>query len=413
MRRIIASLDIGTNNLKLVIGEYFKNKLNILAVVEHPSKGLKKGIVTQPEALVGSLRELFNKANDVVGLEIKKVILSISSKNADVVICEGQTNVINDNKIITEADLDRVLQSSIHSKMQDDRTVISATPTIYRINDDNLVANPLNMQSNKIAVKSVMCDVPNSNVDPIRKCLKHLGIEVSGMYLSTVGDYYSIKNKNMDSNSGIVVNIGASTTTLSSFNKGVLTNTITLDLGGDNVDRDIEFIYKITNNEAKKLKEKLSLAHNRFAEASESVEVTNKLGEAIKINQYEISEIVMYRLAEILNLVKKQINHLTKKKISYIMFVGGVTETTDFDIILEEVFGKSVTIGSIKEIGVRNNKYSSAVGLIKSYNNDLKKKNIDYSLFSIEEQEEFSGFNNNNVSQNSVLGKLFGYFFDN
>ena len=233
------------------------------------------------------------------------------------------------------------------------------------------------------------------------------------MYLSTLGDYYSIKTKSMENNVGVVVNIGASTTTLSVFNKGVLMNTMVVDLGGDNVDRDIEFIYKITNNEARKLKEKLSLAHNRLAEVSESVEVTNKLGETIKINQYELSEIVMYRLAEILNLVKKQINHLTKKKISYIMFVGGVTESTDFELILEEVFGKSVTIGSIKEIGVRNNKFSSSVGLLKAYNEDLKKKNIDYSVFSIEEQEEFSGFNNNNVSQNSVLGKLFGYFFDN
>ena len=36
------------------------------------------------------------------------------------------------------------------------------------------------------------------------------------------------------------------------------------------------------------------------------------------------------------------------------------------------------------------------------------------SIFSIEEQEELGTFEKYiNVSENSVLGKLFGYFFDN
>ena len=60
MRRIIASLDIGSCTSKLIIGEFFKNKLNILAVIENESKGLKNGLVVHPELLVGSLRGLFN-----------------------------------------------------------------------------------------------------------------------------------------------------------------------------------------------------------------------------------------------------------------------------------------------------------------------------------------------------------------
>ena len=41
--------------------------------------------------------------------------------------------------------------------------------------------------------------------------------------------------------------------------------------------------------------------------------------ENIKINQYEISEIISSRLKEILNLARKQINLLTKMEISYII----------------------------------------------------------------------------------------------
>ena len=54
------------------------------------------------------------------------------------------------------------------------------------------------------------------------------------------------------------------------------------------------------------------------------------------------------------------------------------------------------------------------MGLIKYYDSRLKLRNRDFSIFSIEEQEELSGIHKKvNISEDSLLGKLFGYFFDN
>ena len=39
-------------------------------------------------------------------------------------------------------------------------------------------------------------------------------------------------------------------------------------------------------------------------------------------------------------------------------------------------------------------------------------KDKDYSIFTIEEQEEFSGMQKQGVSDNSVIGKFFDYFMD-
>ena len=122
----------------------------------------------------------------------------------------------------------------------------------------------------------------------------------------------------------------------------------------------------------------------------------------------------MSRLTEIINLAKKQINLLTKKEISYIILTGGVTETQDFDILSEELFGNMGIIGKVEEIGARSNKYGTAVGIIKYYNSRLKLRNVEFSIFNLEEQEELGGMDKRvNIPENSVLGKLFGYFFDN
>ena len=184
-------------------------------------------------------------------------------------------------------------------------------------------------------------------------------------------------------------------------------------LGGQNIDNDIAFIYKVPIKTAKMLKETFALGNKANANASETIEVEDKSSKKITINQQEISEVVESRLQEILNLSKKEINHLTKKEISYIIITGGVAECKDFRLVLENVFGDNFNLGDIREIGVRNNKYGTCLGLLKYYAENARLKDKDYSIFTIEEQEEFSGVHKESLeSDNSVIGRFFSYFLD-
>ena len=49
MKEIISSLDIGSSTVKLVVGEVYKDDVHVLAVSEVKSKGVKKGIIVNPE----------------------------------------------------------------------------------------------------------------------------------------------------------------------------------------------------------------------------------------------------------------------------------------------------------------------------------------------------------------------------
>ncbi|HJJ17181.1 MAG TPA: cell division protein FtsA [Bacilli bacterium] len=414
MRQIISSIDIGSSSIKIVVGEMVKNKLNILAVSDTPSLGINKGLIVNAKDFIDSLKKGLNKAEETIGLKIKKTIVNIPANNANFYITEGSTTITNEDHIVTGNDIARALQGCVYNKFKSSEELISIMPIYFLINDETKVKDPKNIIANKLTAKSVIVTTPKKNVYSVLTCLEKLNIEVIDITLNSIGDYYANNYNDLNDKVGAIVNMGHETTTVSIFNKGVLTNTNIIDLGGKNVENDISFIYKINKNDAHNLKEKLSLAHKRLAQASEVEKVTNKLGEEIKVNQYEISEIVMSRLLEILKLVKKEINLLTKKEISYIIFTGGVTESLDFELVLESVYGKSAAVTQIKEIGVRNNIYSSAVGMIKYFCDKMQFRNKKVSIFSIEEQEELGTFEKYiNVSENSVLGKLFGYFFDN
>ena len=101
-----------------------------------------------------------------------------------------------------------------------------------------------------------------------------------------------------------------------------------------------------------------------------------------------------------------------KKENSYIIITGGTTELKDIDKVISETFGKVGILGNVTELGVRNNKYSSALGIIKYYYKKLSFRKKIASTVSEEEQEMI--FNNKKKNKdNTLLGKVFSYFFDN
>ena len=413
MRKIIASLDIGSHTIKLVVGEIVKNKLNILACVDTPARGIKKGFIVNPESAIEALEDVFKKCEEQMGLPIKKVIVSVPSNGIDCFLSEGYTSITNPEKIITSNDLIRSLQAAVYNKVLDNQELMTILPTKFLVDDTVVTDLPVGRKAEKLKVKAVVVTVPKKNVTPIVRCLERIGVSVVDVTIGALGDYYEFKDSKNSSEVGAVINIGASKTTVSIFNKGIITASEAIDIGGDNIDYDLGYVYKINRKDSLYIKENIALADKNMAQASESVIVEDKNGDKIKINQYSASEIVMSRLEEILNLAKKQINLLTKKQISYIIITGGVTETTEFKDIVGYIF-KDATVGNVLEIGARCNKYATSVGLIKYYDSRLRLRNRDFSIFSIEEQENLSGIHKKvNINDNSILGKLFGYFFDN
>ncbi len=413
MRKIIASLDIGDTWIKLVIGEIVRNKVNILACVDTPSRGIKKGFVVNNESAIEALKEVFLKAEETIGLKIKKVLVTIPSNNTECFLEEGYTTLNREDNIVNSKDIIRAMQASVYNKLALNRELVTILPTKFLINDTQIVDEPLGLPADKLNVKAIAVTVPKKNSEAIIKCLEKIDIEVIDIAIGPLGDYYEFRNKETEKCVGAIVNIGSSKTEVSIFNKGRLTALEVIDMGGDNIDYDIGYVYKINRRDSMYLKEKMALCDKNMAQPSESCFVDSKNGDKVKINQFDVSEVVISRLKEILNLVKKQINLLTKKEISYIIITGGTTECAEFKSLVDEVFSKAI-VGNVLEIGARNNKFATAVGLIKYYDSRLRLRNKDFSIFSIEEQEELSGVHKRvNISEDSILGKLFNYFFDN
>ena len=57
MKKIYTSIDIGSDTIKFVVGEYFKEKVNILYAHEEKAKGIRKGLIVDPNLAINAIKD--------------------------------------------------------------------------------------------------------------------------------------------------------------------------------------------------------------------------------------------------------------------------------------------------------------------------------------------------------------------
>ena len=413
LKNVFTSIDIGSDNVKVVVCELHNNKLNLLAASSVTSKGIKRGIIVNADEAAESIKKVFGEVESMLGIEIKKVVASIPSYFAEFSFIKGSVNVINEQHIVGSDEVIDVLGAAMDSRLTAEKEMITIIPIDFKLDETEGISNPLGHTGQNLSTRAIMVTTPKKNIYSVVSVLESIGVDIVDIMINGIGNIHSFKNRDISNMVGAIVDIGSETTTVSLYNKAVIVKNSIIGVGGKALDNDLVYSYKVSKNEARKIKETFALAYKKYASVSDFYESKNELNEDIKINQYEVSEIASSRLNDILELVSKEISSLSNRELDYIIFTGGVSEMAHFNYLIEEKFGKKAAVGSIRIIGVRNNIYSAAVGNIIYFISKLKLKGKNYSMVSTKDSEDLSSVkkNNANISSDSMLGKVVGYFF--
>ena len=413
MRKIMSCLDIGNASIKFIVAEIKDRNLYVLTSSIVSNEALKKDMTMDYIVLEEQIKKILSDTKEKLGIEIKKTLLVIPSDTASFTINRAKIDIKNEDNLITVEDMLKVVNLSGKNVIQDNMELVNITPLYYTLDDSSQTDLPINTFSKSLEVKSIITSSTKEDVYKYLKILDNLGISVVDISYDVVGNYFALKTNDMDATCGVIIDIGYLNTSVSIYNKGVLVNTEKIKVGSFNVLKDISYVYKISLESAKDVYKRVGLGNSKNASNLDKVEIKDNNGDKLIVNQVNLSEIIESRVQEILRMAKKQINTLTKRQISYIICTGGIANIGDFDLNVLEVFGKNARTCYINTIGIRDTRYASTLGLIKWYDYNAKLKNYDYSILSLEEQEEFSKEESEaKASSNSIIGKVFDYFFE-
>lgn len=413
MKHIYSSIDIGSDTVKVVVCELYNNKLHLLAASSIKSKGIKKGLITNVNDATVSIKKAFNEVESMLGIKIRKVIATVPSYFAEFTKISGTIEIANEDGVVKSDDIVNLFQKAMSEKIKPHQEMVTVIPIDFKLDNKEGINIPVGLVGSVLSTRAILVTVPKKNIYSVASVLDSIGIEVVDVMLGSIGDIYSLKTKDLDNKTGAIINIGAETTTVSLYHRGIIVKSSIIGLGGKSIDNDIAYMYKIEPKEANKIKEKFALATKKYASTSDFYEIKDASKETIKISQYEVSEIVESRIEEILELSKKEIRILTNREIEYIIITGGTSNMTHFEYVADEIFNKKATIGNIRLVGLRNNIYSSVFGNVIYFINKLKLKGKSYTMVSSRDMEDLSSVKKNtiNTSNETMLERVFGYFF--
>ena len=411
MRKIYTSIDIGTDEIKAVTIEDYNEKLNVLATASVKTKGVKRGLITDANQITTALKKVIKTLESKLGTKVEQVLAIVPSNNIDINITMAEINITGENKIITGNKIFSCLQKSLKNNVETDLEVVGIMPIEYKIDGIKKVKNPLGLEGNTLAAKSVVVSVPKKNVYSVVGILESIGIEVVDITISSIADYYAVKDKELDKEVISLVNIGKEKTVISIFNKGILIKEKIIPLGGDEIDKVLEFNYKTDLEQSKKIKEECGVANRRYADGDENYQITNRLNQKLDINQYMLSELIEFKLIEILKNIKNEINILTNREISYIIVTGAIVSMLGFNALLEDTYGRKGQVLNNNTIGIRASNYSSAYGSIRYFIDKLNLREKEYTMFIDEKVDEMLKVRKK-MGTGSALGKIFGKIFE-
>ncbi len=411
MRNIYTGIDLGSDSIKIVVAELIKDKFQVLASAAVKSVGIKKGLIVDDEMALRSLNLALEEIRKVLGTKIDRAIITIPSNNRNIKVVSGS---IDTNGEINGKDIVSVLQNAAENEIPENEELVSVIPIMFNTEEDKFTKNPIGIVADKLIVKALLATAPKKQIYDYIKVFREAGIAVEDITFNCIGDYFESKTNETDEKLGAIINIGHDKTDVSIFNKGIVIKESIFNLGSKNVDNDITYIYGTDTSTSRELKEKFALASKRYADNNEVLEFTLDNDEKKTINQFEITEVVEARVTELLNLAKKEINDLTKREISYIIVTGGITELVGFSYVVESVLGPNATVLNITTMGIRSNKFSSAIGIIKYFHEKMKLREKNISLIEEEKIKEIEQSKQSmlDLTDDTFISKIFGYFSD-
>ncbi len=388
---IIVGLDIGTTKICSVVAEVSGDDVNIIGIGSNPSVGLRKGVVVNIESTVESIKKAVEEAETMAGCEISSVYAGIAGGHITGFNSYGLIALKGEE--ITQADIDRVIESARAVAIPMDREVIHVLPQEFIVDGEPGIRNPIGIAGVRLEAKIHIVTGAVTSAQNIVKCANKAGLDVCDIILEPIASSEAVMTPEEKESGTMLIDIGGGTTDLAIFAGNNIRHTFVLAIGGNNMTNDISVGLRTPMAEAEKIKLKYGTCLPDKVKNDETIEIPDMTGRGgRKLPRQILAEILEPRVEEIFTLVKREIMRAGMKEYitSGVVLTGGSALLEGISSVAESVFEVPVRVGTPQGISglvdvVNNPMYATGVGLVVygSKNQETKKFRIrDTNIFN-------------------------------
>lgn len=345
-------LDIGTSHVTCIIGEPGDDgMLDIVGIGQADARGLRKGVVVNPDASVEAIKRAVEDAERMSGLEAESVAVNLAGSHLMGLNGKAVVAVSGRDREITHDDVRRAIESACAIQLPAGREIVDRLPQEFTIDDQDGINDPIGMIGSRLAVKVHIVTSPVTARQNAINAVNRAGLSVSDMILGQLASAEATLAEEDKEFGSALIDIGAETTNLVIYQRGAVQHTAVFPIGGSHFTNDISFGLRTPIPEAEKIKRTAACASSlclHEEERAEIIEVPTIGGRAPRqISRQILCDILQPRAEEVLMHVMDEIKETgwERQLSSGVVLTGGGALLEGMTEVAEQVFEAPVRIG--------------------------------------------------------------------
>ena len=372
--KIVVGVDIGTTKICAVVAATDEvGRVNILGVGMAESKGSNRGVVVNIDKTVKAVQEAIGEAERAAGVSVESVIVGIAGDHVQSFQSRGVITISRRNGEITQADVQRLLEDTMHVAMPADREILHVIPQEFIVDGQDGVADPVGMSGVRLEANVHIITGLVSAAKNVYRCIEKAGFEVADIVLEPLASSFAVLHDDEKEVGVALIDVGGGTTDIAVFEDNTIRHTAVIAVAGDKVTDDIRKGLGVMRDHAERLKRRFGTSLIDYAGEDEMITIPGIGGRAEKsIGRSTLAQIIQPRMEEILEIAQieiKRSGHGRHLAAGAVITGGGslIDGTADLaaDVLgMEARIGRPMGLagGLVEEVS--DPKFSTAVGLV-------------------------------------------------
>ncbi|MFA7663037.1 MAG: cell division protein FtsA [Patescibacteria group bacterium] len=370
---IFTGLDVGSSMIHVVVGQLdAEGKMQIIGGASHPSDGINKGSVVSVEDAVASISKCLEKAERMIGRPIDNAVVGISGINIKTQDGRGVIAVTKADGEISEDEVERVLDAARTVVTPINYEILHNIPIRYNVDDQKGIKDPVGMSGNRLEVESLIIESLTVHNKNLTKAIFRAGLDITDLVYNGLAIAGSVLDKRQKELGVAVVDLGASTTTITVYEEGTLILTKVLPIGAGHITNDIAVCLRVQVDLAEKIKLFYGTALPAEVDKKEEINLAEiDERETDSIMKKELANVIEARVEEIFKLIDQELQIIGRsgKLPAGIVLTGGGAKLNGIIEVAKKQFRLPVSIGTPQRVSrvidkVDDPSFVTATGLV-------------------------------------------------
>jgi len=375
----LVALDIGTSKVLCLVADIDdKGELRIIGIGNEPCAGLNKGVISEIDATVSSVRRAKEKASSMSSCNIESVTTGIAGNHIQSYNGNGAVNIMNDE--VTEEDKEKVIANAQNIQIPKDQEILHVIDQYYTIDGQTGIREPKGMAGGRLEANVHIITTSSTAKRNLTKCINNSLLEIDHFVLQPVASSLAVLSDEELDLGVCLIDIGCGTTDVAIFTEGTIKHTAVIPIGSQMITNDIRIILCTSLDAAEQIKIQYGcVSSNQDMDLKIPVPSVSDKPDT-ETSKTIVSQIITARINEIFDAIQKEINDsgYSNKIRAGLVFTGGGAKLSGIDNYAESFFKTPSRVGSPKNIkGLEDlrgkTRYSTAVGLLLYREKELRK----------------------------------------